>query len=186
MIHPLADVQSDSIGLDTTIWQFAIVLKNAVIGNNCNINCHTFIENDVVIGNNVTIKSGVYLWDGIKIEDDVFVGPNVTFINDYTPRSKNHDKHFLQTIIQKGASIGAAATIMGGLTIGEYAMIGAGSMVTKNIPSFTLWYGFTAIQKGYVTKSGIILNMDLVDLKTGEEYIIAENNEPKKKIKLHP
>jgi acetyltransferase-like isoleucine patch superfamily enzyme len=118
------------------------------------------------------------------IEDDVFVGPNVTFINDYIPRSKNYDKQLLQTIIHKGASIGAAATIMGGLTIGEYAMVGAGSMVTQNIPSYTLWYGFAATQKGYITKSGIILNIDLIDLKTGEEYILNENNEPIKRNQI--
>lgn len=183
MIHPSADVQTKNIGKNTVIWQFAVVLKNAVIGNNCNINCHTFIENDVTIGNNVTIKSGVYLWDGIAIEDDVFVGPNVTFINDLYPRSKKHDFDFSKTIIRKGASIGAASTIKGGITIGEYAMIGAGSMVTKNIAPYTLCYGFTTQHMGYVTKNGIILNMNLIDLKTGEEYILSKTNEPIKKNK---
>ena len=181
MIHPLADVQTINIGINTVIWQYAVILKNAIIGNNCNINCHTFIENDVTIGDNVTIKSGVYLWDGITIEDDVFVGPNVTFINDLYPRSKKHDIIFSKTIIKKGASIGAAATINGGIIIGEYAMIGAGSMVTKNIPPYTLWYGTSAKQKGYVTKNGIVLNMALLDTKTGDEYFLNENLEPLKK-----
>ena len=99
MIHELADVKSLKIGNDTLIWQFAVILANAEIGSNCNINCHTFIENEVVIGNNVTIKSGVFLWDGITIEDNVFVGPNVTFTNDKFPRSKQYPIEFLKTVI---------------------------------------------------------------------------------------
>jgi acetyltransferase-like isoleucine patch superfamily enzyme len=134
-------VQSTSIGENTRIWQFAIVLKDARIGTNCNINSHTFIENDVIIGNNVTIKCGVYLWDGIRIEDNVFVGPNVTFTNDKFPRSKEYPKEFQQIIIQNGASIGANSTILGGIKIGEKAMIGAGSVVTKDVPSGELWVG---------------------------------------------
>lgn len=134
MIHPLSDVQSKNIGKDTSIWQFVVVLKNAVIGSNCNINCHTFIENNVVIGNNVTIKPGVYLWDGLRIEDDVFVGPNATFVNDKFPRSKQHLPEHDLTILKKGCSIGANATILSGITIGENAFVGAGSVVTKNVP----------------------------------------------------
>lgn len=133
-IHTLADVQSDNIGANTKIWQFCVVLKNAVIGNNCNICSHCFIENDVKIGNNVTIKCGVQIWDGIKLEDDVFVGSNVTFCNDKAPRSKKHPGEFLKTIVKKGASIGGGATILPGIVIGENAMIGAGSVVTKNVP----------------------------------------------------
>lgn len=140
-IHSTADVQSKNIGENTFIWQFAIILEGAVIGKNCNINCHTFIENDVKIGDNVTIKSGVYLWDGITIEDDVFIGPNATFVNDIYPRSKQYPESFQKTVIKKGASIGANVTIMGGVTIGENAMIGAGSVVLKNIPPNTTWVG---------------------------------------------
>jgi acetyltransferase-like isoleucine patch superfamily enzyme len=140
-IHPLSDVQSKQIGKDTKLWQFSIVLKDAVIGENCNINSHTFIENDVVIGNNVTVKCGVYLWDGIIIEDNVFIGPNVTFTNDKYPRSKVYPGEFQKTIIKRGASIGANATILGGLTIGENTLVGAGSVVTKNIPAGELWVG---------------------------------------------
>lgn len=141
MIHHLADVQSKKIGKNTTIWQFAVVLPDATIGDNCNVNCHTFIENDVRIGNNVTIKAGVYLWDGIIVEDDVFIGPNVTFVNDKYPRSKKYPSIFQKTIIKKGASIGANSTILGGLVIGENSLVGAGSVVTKNIPQNTLWVG---------------------------------------------
>ncbi|MCB4205442.1 N-acetyltransferase [Deferribacterales bacterium Es71-Z0220] len=154
MIHKLADVQSKNIGPNTNIWQFCVVLPNAKIGNNCNINAGVFIENDVIIGNNVTIKSGVQIWDGITLEDNVFIGPNVTFTNDFLPRSKQYPKEFLRTIIKKGASIGANSTIIGGITIGEYAMIGAGSVVTKDVGAQELWYGNPATHRGYVCKCG--------------------------------
>ena len=140
-IHPLADVQTTNIGDGTEIWQFAIILKKATIGKNCNINCHTFIENDVKIGNNVTVKAGVFIWDGIEIENNVFLGPNVTFVNDKFPRSKVYPEAFQQIKICKGASIGANATILGGITIGEHALVGAGSVVTKDVPAFALVYG---------------------------------------------
>lgn len=138
-IHNLADVQSKNIGQDTKIWQFCVVLEKAVIGRNCNICAHVLIENDVIIGDNVTVKSGVQLWDGIRIEDNVFIGPNVTFTNDLYPRSKKYPEKFLQTIVKKGASIGANATILPGVTIGENAMIAAGSIVTKDVPANTLY-----------------------------------------------
>jgi acetyltransferase-like isoleucine patch superfamily enzyme len=146
MIHRLADVQSEHIGEGTTIWQFCVVLRDAKIGKNCNINCQVFIENDVTIGDRVTIKPGVQIWNGITIEDDVFIGPNVTFTNDLMPRSKQYPESFLKTIVKKGVSIGANATILPGITIGEKAMIGAGSVVTKNIPSNTVWAGNPARQ----------------------------------------
>lgn len=133
MIHPLSDVQSKNIGRNTNIWQFCVVLADAVIGENCNICSHCFIENDVKIGNNVTVKSGVQLWDGIEIEDDVFIGPNVTFCNDRYPKSGNKNFKLEKVIVKKGASIGANATILPGVTIGENAMIGAGAIVTKDI-----------------------------------------------------
>ena len=112
MIHPLADVQTQKIGENTRIWQYAVVLQGAKIGKDCNVNCHTFIENDVLIGDRVTVKSGVYLWDGLTIEDDVFIGPNVTFTNDKYPRSKKYPSEFQRTIIKKGASIGAGSVIL--------------------------------------------------------------------------
>jgi len=145
-IHPLADVHTRHIGEGTTIWQFCVILERAKIGNTCNINCHVFIENDVVIGNNVTIKSGVQIWDGITIEDHVFIGPNATFTNDLNPRSKQYPEKFLRTIIKAGASIGANATILPGITIGENAMIGAGSVVLKDVPPNTVWVGNPAKQ----------------------------------------
>lgn len=156
-IHPLADVQSKSIGEGTTVWQFAIILPGAVIGKHCNINCHTFIENDVIIGDRVTIKAGVYIWDGIRIEDDVFVGPNATFVNDKYPRSKKYPEKFQAIKIGKGASIGANATILGGIEIGAYAMIGAGSVVTKNVSPHTLVYGNPAKAGGKIDLNGRVL-----------------------------
>jgi acetyltransferase-like isoleucine patch superfamily enzyme len=134
-IHPTSDVQTQEIGEGSTIWQFCVVLEAAKIGKNCNINSHCFIENNVVIGNNVTIKSGVQLWDGIILEDNVFIGPNVTFANDRHPKSKNTNFKLEKTLVKKGASIGANATILPGVTIGENALVGAGSVITKNVPS---------------------------------------------------
>lgn len=169
MRHPTADIQSKEIGNDTHIWQFCVVLPGAVIGDHCNINCHVFIENDVIIGNNVTIKPGVQIWDGLRIEDNVFIGPNVTFTNDLLPRSKKYPEEFAKTVIKKGASIGANATILAGIEIGEYAMIGAGSVLTRSVEPFTLWYGNPAKHRGYVTKTGKVLSLDLRD-KEGKQY----------------
>lgn len=139
-IHPLADVQSHRIGRNTRVWQFTVILPDAIIGDNCNICASCFIENKVIIGHNVTIKSGVYLWDGVTLEDNVQIGANVTFVNDKYPRSKQAFE-LLRTTIRKNASIGAGSTILGGITIGENAMIGAGSVVTKDVPSGELWIG---------------------------------------------
>ncbi len=159
--HKLADVQSGNIGKDTFIWQFVVILKDAVIGKNCNINAQVLIENDVKIGNNVTIKPGVQIWDGITIEDNVFIGPNVTFTNDLVPRSKQYPESFERTLIKKGASIGANATIIAGNTIETYAMIGAGAVVTKSIGKNELWVGNPARHVGFVTNDGEILDMEL-------------------------
>ncbi len=133
MIHKLSDVQSVNIGKNTNVWQFCVILPNAIIGENCNICSHCFIENNVKIGNNVTIKNGVAIYDGITIEDNVFIGPNVAFCNDKYPKSKNANFVLQKTIIKKGASIGANATILPGITIGENAMIGAGAIITKDV-----------------------------------------------------
>lgn len=153
-VHPSADVQTIAIGEGTTIWQFSIVLKGAQIGCNCNINCHTFIENDVVLGNNITVKSGVYLWDGIIAEDNVFIGPNVTFTNVKYPRSKKYPESFQKTLLKKSCSIGANSTILGGIVIGQYAIVGAGSVVTKDIPDFALVVGNPARVVGWVDENG--------------------------------
>ena len=169
-IHKLSDVQSINIGQNTSIWQFVVVLKGAHIGDNCNINAHVFIENDVFIGHNVTIKSGVQIWDGITIEDNVFIGPNVTFTNDLVPRSKQYPQSFEKTIIKKGASIGANATIIAGNEIKEFAMIGAGSVVTKSIGKNELWVGNPAKHIGFVTNNGEILNLELKSKDLKKQY----------------
>ena len=171
MIHSLADVQSSKIGFDTRIWQFCVVLKNAVIGNQCNICADVFIENDVIIGNQVTVKSGVQIWDGARIEDNVFIGPNVTFTNDLHPRSGNIDYECKGIILRKGCTIGANTTLLAGIEVGEYAMIGAGSVVTKNVPAHSLWFGNPAVCKGYVTISGEILDFNFKD-KNGLKHKI--------------
>lgn len=141
MIHPSSDVQSTQIGAGTRIWQFVVVLAGAKLGADCNICSHCLIENDVIVGDRVTVKSGVQLWDGIRIEDEVFIGPNVTFSNDRFPRSKQYPEAFLQTVVKAGASIGANATLLPGITIGRNAMIGAGSVVTKDVPDHALVVG---------------------------------------------
>jgi len=141
MIHKLSDVKSKNIGEDTNIWQFCVVFPEAKIGSGCNICANVLIENDVVVGNNVTVKSGVQLWDGVILEDDVFIGPNATFTNDLFPRSKNTNWKLSKTKVCRGASIGANATILCGVTIGDGAMVGAGSVVTKDIPAGEVWIG---------------------------------------------
>ena len=133
-IHELADVQTSLIGDGTRIWQFSIVLRGARIGKNCNICAHTFIENDVVIGDNVTIKCGVQLWDGLRVGDNVFIGPNTTFCNDKYPKSGNREFDLLRTIIEDDVSIGANATILPGVRLGNGCIIGAGAVVTRNVP----------------------------------------------------
>lgn len=140
-IHHSSEVHAQCIGENTKIWQFCVVLKGARIGSDCNINCFVFIEDDVVIGDRVTIKSGVQIWNGITIEDDVFIGPNVTFTNDMYPRSKQYPEEFQRTILKKGCSIGANATILPNLIIGENSIVGAGSVVTKSIPPNEIWVG---------------------------------------------
>lgn len=140
MIHQLADCQAH-MPESTNIWQFCVVLPKAQIGENCNICSHCFIENEAVIGNNVTIKCGVQVWDGITIEDNVFIGANVTFTNDRYPKSRSSEWQLERTCVKKGASIGAGSTILCGLTIGENAMIGAGSVVTKDVPAGEVWVG---------------------------------------------
>ena len=146
-IHPLSDVQSSNIGEGTMVWQFCVILQEAIIGERCNINCNVFIENKVIIGNDVTIKPGVQIWDGITIGDQVFIGPNVTFTNDKNPMSKNKNFELLKTNVKFGASIGANSTILPGITIFENAIIGAGSVVTKDVPAGETWLGNPAKKK---------------------------------------
>ena len=168
--HKNALVETKKIGRGTKVWAFSHILPDAEIGDYCNINDFTFIENDVVIGNNVTVKSGVYIWDGVTIEDNVFIGPNVTFTNDHMPRSKQYPDRFLKTKLEKYCSIGANVTIIAGNTIGKYSMIGAGSVVTKNIPSYTLYYGNPAIFHGYVCKQGHKLDREMHCIQCDKDY----------------
>jgi acetyltransferase-like isoleucine patch superfamily enzyme len=165
-VHPNAIVETENIGKDTKIWAFVHILKNVSVGEDCNICDHTFIESGVAIGNRVTIKNGIALWEGVTIEDDVFLGPNCVFTNDMFPRSKAHHDQYLKTLIKKGASIGANATILCGITLGRYCMIGAGAVVTKSVPDFALVTGNPARIKYWISK-------------TGEKLIFDENNSAK-------
>jgi len=150
MIHPLSDVQSKTIGKGTRVWQYVVILPDAVIGKDCNICNNVFIENKVTIGDRVTIKSGVQLWDGVTVEDDVFIGPNVTFTNDKFPRSKQYPESYQKSLIRKGASIGANATILPGVTVGINAMVGAGAVVTQDVPPRAIVVGNPARIVDYV------------------------------------
>lgn len=151
--HPNALVESDQIGEGTRIWAFSHVLPGARVGSDCNICDHTFIENDVVIGDRVTVKCGVQLWDGITVEDDVFIGPNATFTNDPFPRSRRHPPSFARTVLKKGSSIGANATVLPGIEIGEGAMVGAGAVVTHPVPPHAIVTGNPARITGYASDS---------------------------------
>lgn len=151
--HEDALVESENVGSNTRIWAFTHILPGAVIGSDCNLCDHVFVENDVVIGNRVTIKCGVQIWDGITLENDVFVGPNATFTNDNFPRSKIYPEKFNRTLVRSGASIGANATILSGITIGKMAMVGAGSVVTKDVPPNAIVMGNPAQITGYVSST---------------------------------
>jgi acetyltransferase-like isoleucine patch superfamily enzyme/dTDP-4-dehydrorhamnose 3,5-epimerase-like enzyme len=152
--HPQALVESDTVGAGTRVWAFAHVLPGARIGSDCNICDHTLIENDVVVGDRVTIKSGVQLWDGTRLEDDVFVGPNVSFTNDPAPRSNRHLDQHPQTVVRRGASIGANATLLPGITIGPFAMVGAGAVVTHDVPAYAVVIGNPARIVRYTDEAG--------------------------------
>lgn len=149
-VHEKALCESSCIGNNTRIWAFAHILPGAIIGAECNVCDGVFIENDVIIGDRVTLKCGVQIWDGITLEDDVFVGPNVTFTNDKHPRSKIYPDSFLRTVIKKGASLGANSTILPGIIVGYNSMIGAGAVVTKNVPPNAIVVGNPAKIVGYV------------------------------------
>ncbi len=152
-VHPSAIVDTTDIGSETRIWAFVHILKGVSIGKNCNICDHCFIEQGVKLGNNVTVKSGIYIWEGVEIEDDVFLGPNVVFTNDLRPRSKKYVAP-LKTIIRKGASIGANSTIIAGVEIGQYSMVGAGSVVTRDVSPYSLVYGNPAKHRSWIDEEG--------------------------------
>lgn len=168
--HKNAIVESDKIGEGTRIWAFAHILKDAAVGKNCNICDNVFIETGALVGNNVKIKNGVAVWDKVIIEDDVFIGPFAVFTNDINPRSfrKKKPEEFKKTIIKTGATIGANATIVCGITIGKYSFIGAGAVVTKDVPDYALVYGNPAKIKGYVCKCGEKLDEELYCKRCGK------------------
>jgi len=159
-VHPLADVQASLIGLGSRIWQFVIILPGAKIGECCNVCSHCLIENDVILGDRVTVKSGVQLWDGLRVGNDVFIGPNASFANDRFPRSRQKPDEFMVTTIHDGASIGAGAVVLPGVTIGSKAMVAAGAVVTRSVPPNAVVVGNPAKIVGYVdairdAKSGV-------------------------------
>lgn len=154
MIHPLAYVEQCEVGLGTKIWQFAVVLSGARIGEDCNVNAHTLIEGDVVLGNRVTVKSGVYIWNVSRIGEGGFLGPNVTFTNDLYPRSKKRSTRLIGPTIQRNVSVGANVTILPGVTLGENCMVGAGSVVTRSVPAGALVFGAPATIQAYLCECG--------------------------------
>lgn len=176
-IHSTSQVDTSNIGDDTKIWQFSVILNGCRIGKNCNINFSCFIEQGVILGNNVTVKSGIYLWEGIECEDDVFLGPNVVFTNDIYPRSKNY-KEPVKTLIKKGASIGANSTILAGVKVGKYAMTGIASVVTKDIPDYALYYGNPAKFKCWIDEYGNKLEEispdEFISSATDIKYILKQ------------
>lgn len=149
-VHPDARCESAHIGEGTRVWAFAHVLPGARIGRDCNLCDGVFVENDVIVGDRVTVKCGVQLWDGVRLHDDVFVGPNATFTNDPFPRSRKRPDAFAQTVVEAGASIGANATLLPGLRIGRGAMVGAGAVVTRSVPAHAIVVGNPARIVGYV------------------------------------
>ncbi len=164
-VHPHGLCESDQVGEGTRVWAFAHVLPGARIGIDCNICDHVLVENDVVVGDRVTVKSGVQLWDGVRLADDVFVGPNVTFTNDRFPRSKQYPDEFLQTVVAEGASIGGGAVILPGVHIGRRAMVGAGSVVTKDVPANAVVVGNPA---------RIVSYTDTADVETDAVEVVTE------------
>lgn len=174
--HALVD-EGALIGAGTRVWAFAHILKGASIGEDCNICDHTFVEGKVVVGDRVTLKCGVYLWDGLTIEDDVFIGPAAVFTNDLRPRSRKHPEAYTQTVLKQGCSIGANATILAGVTVGQWALIGAGSIVTKNVPDFAAVWGNPARIRYWVCECAAKLDFETTDgyaCSCGKKYRLGD------------
>ncbi|MCI0449571.1 MAG: N-acetyltransferase [Chlorobi bacterium] len=183
-VHPNALAESEDIGAKTRIWAFAHVMKNVKIGEDCNLCDYVFVESGVTIGNRVTVKNGISIWDGVTIEDDVFLGPYCVLTNDMLPRSKAHHAEYSKTLIKKGASIGANATILCGITLGRYCMVGAGAVVTKSIPDFALVTGNPARVKYWISKKGGKLNFNkegIASDNSGNKYKLHNNKEDQSK-----
>lgn len=166
--HPLALVESDAIGAGTRIWAWAHVMKGARLGADCNIGEHCFIEQGVVLGDRVTVKNGVSIWDGVTAEDDVFFGPNAVLTNDLRPRSKVRREACVPTLIKQGATIGANATVLCGVTIERYGMVGAGAVVTRDVPPHALVIGSPARIVGFVCRCGARLGEDRVTVSCAD------------------
>ena len=174
-IHETAVVDHGAqIGNGTRIWHFCHVMGTAQIGENCVLGQNVFVGNKAVLGNNVKVQNNVSVYEGVVCEDDVFLGPSMVFTNVVNPRSAvNRKEEFKKTLVKKGATIGANATVVCGITLGEYCFIGAGAVITKDVKPYALMVGVPARQKGWVSRSGAILGDDLVCPETGEKYILA-------------
>lgn len=170
--HPKAIVESEKIGPESRIWAYAHVMKGVKIGSRCNVGEGCFLEEGICIGDDVVIKNNVCLWKGVVLENQIFVGPQVTFTNDLYPRAKIYHDHYEKTLVKKGASIGANATIICGVTIGRFAMVGAGSVVTKDVPDYVLVCGNPARQVGYICECGAKLRIKegLANCDCGKAY----------------
>jgi len=186
-VHEKAICESDNIGKNTRIWAFCHIMKDVEIGEDCNFGDGSFVESGVKIGNRVTVKNHISIWNGVEIEDDVFLGPNCVLTNDLFPRSKVYHPENIKTLIRKGASIGANATVVCGITLGIYCLIAAGAVVTKDVPDFALMVGVPAKISGYVSLKGDKLEFDKSGYATDKEgnmyqkendivRIIKENN----------
>jgi acetyltransferase-like isoleucine patch superfamily enzyme len=185
-VHPSAICESDSIGKNTRIWAFAHILKNAIIGEDCNLCDYTFVESGVIMGNRVTVKNGISIWDGVTIEDDVFLGPNCVLTNDLYPRSKVYHSENVRTLLKKGSSIGANATIICGTTLGKYCMVGAGGVITKDVPDFALVIGNPAKFFYWISKTGekLIFKDNIAEDSTGNKYKLIKEGSSEKVIEL--
>jgi acetyltransferase-like isoleucine patch superfamily enzyme len=179
-VHERGLCESDSVGEGTRIWAHAHVMKGARVGKGCNIGEGSFVERGAVLGDFCTVKNGVSVWDKVRCEDYVFLGPDAAFTNDFLPRAafkKDPDTEFLPTLIREGASIGANATIVCGVTIGRHAMVGAGAVVTRDVPDFALVVGCPARPIGWVGRYGTRLHFDGNGQarceKTGDVYRLA-------------
>ena len=171
--HPAALVESSRIGTGTRVWAFAHILPGATIGRDCNICDHVFIENGVIVGDRVTVKCGVQLWDGVAIEDDVFIGPNATFTNDPFPRSRQRPAAFTPTVVRRGASIGANGTLNPGITVGANAMIGSGAVVTHDVPANAIVVGNPAFIQGYVNAVTPAANAEVAAVEPRENLSVG-------------
>lgn len=172
-VHEKAICETENVGKGTRVWSFSHIMKNVEIGEDCNFGDHTFVENGVRIGNRVTVKNGVSIWNGVEVGDDVFLGPNCVLTNDLFPRSKVYHAEDVRTILKRGVSIGANATIVCGHTLGEYCLVAAGAVVTKDVPPFALVLGSPAKVRGYVSKHGDKLNFNAEGIAVdneGNEY----------------